>query len=389
MGRQVTIIGAGANGAGCIAVRAQKAGYHVVFADAYAPSVRFVESGYEVKSVGLDAAVDLFVTDVEAHLAHLGEQPAIEKAIAGSEAVFLAVGRVHHTEYAELIGRALDQFLSVGSGTKNLIFCENQPHSGQLFRENFLSGLFAHHDDADQRIGLVDTVIHIMSRRQGDVILSEDYPEIPYDADAARGPMPAIPGLKPYHDFRRMDERKLFTHNLLHAAIGYAAHLRGIERVTQVGREPDIMDLVTRATNESVQGLARQYAGRDAAFSVGRLSDLRDEMLRRTLNALFDDSVTRLTRSPIRKLAPNERMVGAALLAEEHGVEPCAIATVIAHALHYDDPDDPESVEVQQRLHEQGVERVLVETCGLGPTSKTYDLVLQCFRQAAGWGGAR
>ena len=374
---QVTIIGAGANGAGCIGTRAHGAGYHVVFVDSYAPSVRFVRDHYAVKSVGLYKARSLVVTGVEAHVVRPDEQEAILAAIVASEAVFLAAGPANHPDYAELIAKALEEFLRTGEGAKNLIFCENQRGSGKLFKQRYLNGLFARHEDAGERIGLVDTVIHIMSRRDEDVIVSEDYDQIPYDADGARGAMPAIPDLKPYRDFQRMEERKLFTHNLLHSAIGYAAHLRNIQNVAQAGDHGDIMDLAIRATDEAILGLAREYGGRYREFASGTLTDLRDEMLARTLNPVFDDVVTRLTRGPIRKLARDERMVGPALLAEKHGVEPESIATVIGCALRYDDPEDAESVELQQKLRARGAGHCLTEVCGLEASSVTYRLVAQ------------
>ncbi len=373
--KQVTIIGAGANGAGCLGLRAHAAGYHVVFLETYSPFAEFVRDGYTVKSVGLDHSTDLLVNDVEAYLVGTAPDEAVVNAVLRSEAVFFAAGRAYHPLYAPLIRRALQVFLATDTGTKNLIFCENQPHSGRLFRDQFLSDLFANYPDAAERIGLVDTVIHIMSRREEDILLSEDYADIPFDADAVRGSMPSIPHLRPYSAFSRMDQRKLFTHNLLHAAIGYPAYARRIASVTEAGTHTDVTDLAVRATDESIRGLAGEYAAKYPEFAVTALADLRDEMLTRTLNPLFDDKVTRLTRAPIRKLAPNERMVGAALLAEKHGVKPTNIATVIAYALQYDDPQDPESVELQQRLHEDGLGYCLREICSVGPRTITYQLV--------------
>jgi hypothetical protein len=51
-------------------------------------------------------------------------------------------------------------------------------------------------------------------------------------------------------------------------------------------------------------------------------------------NPHIADRVERLVRDPLRKLARDERLTGAALLALKHGRQPRALARVIAYALH-------------------------------------------------------
>jgi mannitol-1-phosphate 5-dehydrogenase len=61
----------------------------------------------------------------------------------------------------------------------------------------------------------------------------------------------------------------------------------------------------------------------------------------------------------LRKLAPTDRLVGAARLAEKAGVKPDALAWGIAAGFCFDAADDPMAVEMQTRIREQGFAAVL------------------------------
>ena len=65
----------------------------------------------------------------------------------------------------------------------------------------------------------------------------------------------------------------------------------------------------------------------------------------------------------LRKLAPDDRLVGTARLAEKHNIEPAGLAWGIAAALAYDHADDAQSVELQARLFKQGMATVLWDVC--------------------------
>jgi mannitol-1-phosphate 5-dehydrogenase len=83
----------------------------------------------------------------------------------------------------------------------------------------------------------------------------------------------------------------------------------------------------------------------------------------------------RNSRDPIRKLGPEDRMVGPAKLAMEYGIEPVNLATVIAAAIFYDHPADPIAQQLKDMRITQGVDTVLSQVCGLEPNGKLGQLV--------------
>ena len=72
-----------------------------------------------------------------------------------------------------------------------------------------------------------------------------------------------------------------------------------------------------------------------------------------------------MVRDPIRKLSPRERLVAPATLAVAYGLPHLAIVRGIVAALRYRHPQDPQSVELSERLSRQGLEKVLEDVCGI------------------------
>jgi mannitol-1-phosphate 5-dehydrogenase len=109
------------------------------------------------------------------------------------------------------------------------------------------------------------------------------------------------------------------------------------------------------------------------------------DLLRRFRNRRLGDTVFRLGRDPVRKLASNDRLVGAALLVLETGGEPDALSWGIAAALRFDPAEDPVSQDLQGRLSRAPVEAVLSEISGLEPGGRLSRMIVERY-QALGSG---
>ena len=75
------------------------------------------------------------------------------------------------------------------------------------------------------------------------------------------------------------------------------------------------------------------------------------------------DFLERNARDPIRKLGPNDRLVGPARLVLEYGGEPTNLSTVIAAALFYDNALDPIAQKLKKRREDEGIDSVLADVC--------------------------
>ena len=88
-------------------------------------------------------------------------------------------------------------------------------------------------------------------------------------------------------------------------------------------------------------------------------------------NEYITDDVTRVARSPLRKLGANDRLVVVKIK------EPNALAEGIAAALRFDYQDDPEAVELQKLIAEKGTSGVLQDICGIQPHEPLHGIVLK------------
>ena len=99
------------------------------------------------------------------------------------------------------------------------------------------------------------------------------------------------------------------------------------------------------------------------------------------------DKLTRIARDPLRKLRPEDRLIGPSKIALSIGVKPTAIALATAAALFYDEPDDESAMKLQQMRKEHGVEYILQNVCQLKPEEELYQMILSSIDElrAKGW----
>ena len=93
------------------------------------------------------------------------------------------------------------------------------------------------------------------------------------------------------------------------------------------------------------------------------------------------DEVLRVVRDPIRKLSPRERLIGPVILAVAYGLPHPAILKGIAAALRYRHPQDPQSVELSERLSRQGLGKVLEDVCGIAAETPLATEIAQAWQR--------
>ncbi|MDX9972750.1 MAG: mannitol dehydrogenase, partial [FCB group bacterium] len=273
----------------------------------------------------------------------------------------------------------------------NFIICENLIGAGPFLREKVRECLDPRfHAALDEKVGFVEASIGRMvpfmtpEQRAEDVLLVcvEPYCELPVDAQGFKGPIPHIEHMVAKPNFAAYVERKLFVHNASHAATAYIGHLRGHEYTWQAIEDPVVRKEVEGLLAETRAGLVAKY-GLDA-------DDLKahgEDLMRRFANKALGDSVARVGKDPIRKLGPNDRLIGAGRMCLEQGIEPRHVAFAAAAAIHYDHPDDPAAAQVQRVLEERGFKGVFTEVCQIEPDSPLAKLIVDESRRllSEGW----
>ncbi len=370
--------GAGNIGRGFLGQLYFESGYRTVFVDVVEEVVSALQArkAYPVEIVEEEVS-RIPVENVDAVDGRDREEVAA--AVRGADILSTAVGVNALPHIVPALAEGLRLRLEAGAAPVNVIICENLLHAGPFLREKVRGRLpEALHAALDAQVGFVEASIGRMvpvmtaEKRAGDPLLVcvEAYCELPVDGEAFRGPVPEIAHMKPLANFGAYVERKLYVHNMTHAATAYLGHLRGHEYIWQAIRDGAVRAHVEAAAEESCQALAARQ-GLDLEALRAHYRDL----VRRYHNRGLADQVSRVARDPVRKLGREDRLVGAALQCLEAGIAPREIAFAAAAAVRYDAPDDPGALRVREIHRRGGVAAVLGELCGLPPDSPLAGLI--------------
>ncbi len=370
--------GAGSIGRGFLAQLFHESGLEVVFVDVADSMVNALNQhrGYPLSIVG-PGAETVRIENVRA--VHGRDKGQVAGEIARAEIVCTAVGANALPFVAPAIAAGLLARHESHGPPVNILLCENLHDAASRLRQAVAEHLpEATRDEVLAKTGFVQAVVSRMvpvptageSAADPLAVRAEAYKHLPVDASAVVGSMPPISGVEPVADFEAYVERKLYTHNCAHAILGYLGHAAGYVYGFEALRDVRIAPLLKAVLAESSAALVARHG-----FPPHEQAEHVADLLIRFSNEHLGDTCIRLARDPIRKLAADDRLVGAARLCEREGITPRALSWGIAAALRYDEPDDPSAPELQRMLREMGREITLRRVCGIAPNEPLAALV--------------
>ncbi|NOY82378.1 MAG: mannitol-1-phosphate 5-dehydrogenase [Kiritimatiellaeota bacterium] len=382
------VFGAGNIGRGFIGQLFSESGRHVTFVDVDAEIVEALvaRGSYRIETVFNERRTEYRVGPVTA--LNGNDLEAVAEAVARAEIGATAVG-VRALPYVvpNIAAGIVKRAVAGETRPLNLIICENLKNAAAEVRRMVRDRLPPEFVDYfTSRIGFVDTVIGRMvprptpEMRAADptFIRVEPYKELPVDRAGFVGPVPRIEAMTAHSNFAVFTARKLYLHNCGHALLAYAGYLRGRTYGFEALDDPVVRTILHGGIEESKAGIVHRY-GADPAWLDEHVGDL----LRRFANRALGDTVLRLGRDPVRKLGAEDRLVGAARLAEAAGRRPRRLAQGIAAALHFDPAEDEVACELQRLIERRGPGAALQQVSGIGPEEPLGRLVLAEFEEWA------
>jgi mannitol-1-phosphate 5-dehydrogenase len=362
--------GAGNIGRGFLGQLFHESGLEVVFVDVVDAVVDALNArhSYPIHIVGPGAEI-VPIDNVRA--LHGKDRARVATEIAQAEIVCTAVGANALPFVAPALAAGLLARHKGSSSPVNVLLCENLHGASAVLRQAVAEHLpEKNRDDVLAKTGFVQAVVSRMVPIQTDedraadllAVRVEAYKRLPVDGSAIVGSLPEIVGVEPVPNFEAYVERKLYVHNCAHAVLGYLGYAAGDVFGYEALRDPDIYRKLLAVLDETGRALIAKHG-----FAPEEMHTHIEDLLFRFQNEQLGDTCIRLARDPIRKLAPEDRLVGAARLCERHNIFPEALAEVIATALRYDGPEDPSVPELQRRLRQEGWEATLRSVCGITP----------------------
>ncbi len=361
--KTAVMYGAGCIGRGFVGPLLHDGGYRVVFVDIDRPLVEALNRDHAYTKVITDGRTRLecVIDNVEA--VDGADADAVAEAIAGCAVMAVSVGAASLPQIAPFVAAGLTRRRTRRAAPLNILLCENKRDAAESLRA-------AATPEGGTDAGFVAAVIGIMvpkptaAERAMDPsgIVAEPFEGLPVNADALVGEPPTIPGIAPYAAFHQQTEKKLLIHNMGHAVTAYLGFLNGCATIDEAIANPAIREKTRRAMMASATALHRAYG-----MPLDTLTAYVDDLILRFGNAGLRDTVARVGQDPLRKLAPEDRLVGAIRLCEKNGVDPGPIRAGIDACLRFDAPGDPSALRMRQMLQEKGRDAFLREVCELEP----------------------
>ncbi|MED4206862.1 mannitol-1-phosphate 5-dehydrogenase [Neobacillus mesonae] len=367
--------GAGNIGRGFIGALFSQSDYHVTFVDIAEQVINQLntEKRYQVK-LATDQQETMTIDNVFG-LNNLTQEQEVVEAIGKATYLTTAIGPNILPHIAPLMAKGIMERVRKTDEKLYVIACENQISATDL-----LKGYIFDHLDEETKEKLagkvyffnsaVDRIVPIQNNKGSLDVLVEAYYEWVVEANES---IPHVEGMKIVSDLAPYIERKLFTVNTGHAVIAYLGFLGKKETIDQALADEAILAQVRATLSETGAYLIHQYG-----LNPDEHQQYIDKIINRFKNAHLHDAVTRVGRSPLRKLGPNDRLVKPAVEAAKAGISYSNLAKAIAAALHFDYQEDPEAVKLQEMIKEKGVPAVLQEVSGLEENNEiTKEIVKQ------------
>lgn len=350
--------GAGNIGRGFIGGLLSNAGYHVVFADVNEAILNGINNDKQYKILVKDVeCFEQTITNISA-VSSISED--IIKEIEEAEIITTAVGPLVLKRIAPTIAKGIQARKNNGNKNYlNIIACENAVGATAILKEEVMKVLNEEEISyMEEYIGFpncsVDRIVPPCTNENPLDVTVENFYEWNVEEAKIKGEVPQIEGMNLVGDLIAYVERKLFTLNTGHAITAYLGSLAEYKTVDESIKDEKIATIVKAAMQESGQGLVKKH-GLDLEAHYKYI----DKILNRFKNPYLNDDVKRVGREPLRKLSAKDRLVNPLMTAKSYGISVDNLIIGVGAALHYDNPEDAQSVELQQTIKDLGVKEAV------------------------------
>lgn len=366
MNKKAVIYGAGSIGRGFIGELMHKSGYDIYLIDVNKQLLGLLNDRgkYDLKLISPKQVVTIEIP-VKKAVDGTDEQAVVD-AIRECDIIFTAVG----AGALKYIAPNMAKGLMARTKPVNIILCENMQDAHKEMNE-----LLLEHMTSTQNIGMLRASVGRMVPLpvNGDdplIVKAEPYYHLPIDADCIVGDMPEFIGLERITPFDFAIEKKLFIHNLGHAASAWLGNMHSCEYIWQSLDIEEVKETVRSAMLQAANGLVARYN-----CSLDELIVHIDDLILRFTNRSLGDTVSRVGRDTRRKLSSKDRAIGALNMCMEYNLPCDAIIKAIRAGLKFEN-DDEGTLFVKDIIDNKGIGYVVENICGIDDTSVVYNKII-------------
>lgn len=317
------------------------------------------------------------------------EKDAVTAAISEADAIFTAVGGKNLGGIIGILKDGIEHRAAEGKRL-NIVTCENWKKPADIIRDELTKVVSAEAQDyLREKVGITEAVI-MRSAIEPDAeavaedpvcVNVQDFWDLPVDKSRVVGDMPPIQGLRLMDEFGGFLERKFYTYNAANGTVSFVGGLLGHRILSDAAHDERILPILEGVYRETAQALSKKHA-----FPLDEQLKFTRSSKKKLQDRAIVDYIERNARDPMRKLGPDDRLIGSARLVMEYGIRPENLAIAAAAAIHYDSPGDESADELKRMLTEEGVDAVLEKVCKLDPQGALAMLIKEKEQLLKEWG---
>lgn len=290
----------------------------------------------------------------------------VVEAIAKADVVTTAIGPNILPFIAELCAKGIQKRRKDGvKSPLDFIACENMI-GGSEFLFDKVAPFLTEEDKnyAAEFIGFpnaaVDRIVPNQNHEDVLYVVVEPFHEWVIDESQLKNTQFKLDGVHYATDLTPFIERKLFSVNSGHATVAYNGAYYGYETILEALQHEEVL-----AALKAVQAETRSLLLAKWDFKEEELIKYHETIISRFSNTQIIDEVTRVGRTPIRKLGYDERFIRPIRELHDRGLGYSAHMDVIGKIFAYKDVNDTQAVELQEKLTSTALVDVIKEVTGL------------------------
>ena len=309
---------------------------------------------------------------------HFQDQDTITETITEADIASISVGKKALSEVLPVLAKGIQKrYKQYPQAPLDIILAENM-HNAAEYVTGELQKYLPSDFPVSTYLGLIETSIGKMVpiMRQEDVeadalqVFAEPYNTLILDKKAFKNPIPDVEGLAPKDNMKAWVDRKIFIHNLGHAAAAYAGYLYNpaFTYVYEVMETPLLEEYVRKTMKQSAEILQAKYPGE---FNWNDLTEHIEDLIQRFKNRALGDTVYRVGRDLFRKLGPEDRLVQPIKEGIKLNKPLDYLLAALVFGFYFRKTDEhgqlfPQDEEFIQYF-QQGVTTVMEKICGFDP----------------------
>lgn len=291
---------------------------------------------------------------------------AVVKAFETTAIVTTAIGANILPLIAPLIAEGIQKRMGVNSTQPlDILACENM-----IGGSDFLKGEVTKHlseeeiEYLEQYIGFpnaaVDRIVPLQSHEDKLFVSVEPYREWVVDASTMKNKELRLAGVNYAENLQPYIERKLFTVNTGHAATAYNGKFSGYKTIDEALEDNAVKAEVRNVLEETGALMIEKWD-----FDAEQHQSYIEKIISRFTNPHISDDISRVGRTPIRKLGYDERFIRPMREAYDRNLSVDHLINTVAKVFVYRDDLDEESQKLAQLLTDKPVEEVIRVVTGL------------------------